>query len=156
MLVARFSGHIAKDLKRNWSSINYGACGITAREVDFNKMIEDLRSGKSSCLHISGLELFADDLRETQFGELFENYWVIKDTRNTFRDHEGGFGLRCHALEAETLEEALLEVANNEDELNGTGDGVIFNGKEAKLLYSEFEEGNFGLHILEVERVYGD
>lgn len=141
MIIARYSAHIQSDIQRNWSSWNFGKDGFEGTREEFEAFIASATEEEPIC--ISGFELYAYQVKRTKFGELTPNYWVAIDNRG---------GLSCDIIEgAETLEEALQMIEANPGLANGSGDGSFIDCSEAKVLYSEFDEGEFGLHILEVQ-----
>lgn len=140
MLIARYSAHIHDDIKRNWSSWNFGADGFKGTREDLYAYLAECSESNPVC--ISGFEIFQTDLKDTVIRELYSNYWVVVDTNR-------GEGLSCHVLESETVEEALAEIASKRYIFDGTGEGQTVDCKNARVLYSE-RQGDFGLHILEV------
>ena len=133
MFVARQSSNIQSDIARNWSSWNFGQDG-------FNGTYDELQDYLSSCdddfpVCISGLELYPRDIKRHQFGELYENYWVVIDNENA----RGG--LSCINLDADTLEQAILESSS----ISYCCDGDYFNANDAVLVYSEND-----IHIFQI------
>lgn len=136
MFVARKSNHIQEDIKRNWSSWNFGEEGLLATEDQIEEWKENaIDNEKPFC--ISGFELWDNDIKSADIRELYSGYWVLVDNINAKN------GLSCRILDSETLEEALVEFKN---ESIYSGDGDSFDSTEAKLIYSEGE-----YHIFEIE-----
>lgn len=134
-LVARYSEHINEDLKRNWSSWNFGQEGLNCTKEELQNEINDCLENERP-LFISGMELWNDELRNADIRELYANYWVLVDNFNTAN------GLSCLGLESENLEDAIIESEN----LNYSGDGQSFNANKATLLYS-----NENIHIIKID-----
>ena len=140
MIIARYSSHIESDLKRNWSSWNFGEEGFKGTKQDLDQALTQIT--ETMPLWISGFDIYPDKKEEFTFGELYPNYWVAIDTR--------GSGLCCHILDSDTLSSALVEVRENKGKFDGTGDGDFVDCSEAKVIFSEDPNG-FGLHLLEIE-----
>ena len=134
MFVARKSNHIEADIKRNWSSWNFGQEGFEGTEDELNEYLA--KSTDNSPVWISGFDIYPDQIKEFSFGELYENYWVAIDNVNA----RGG--LSCIQLDVENLEDAIKEAENRIDYF---GDGDCFDATEAKLVYS-----NDDTHIFEI------
>lgn len=134
--VARISEHIKEDIKRNWSSWNYGLEGFEGTEEEFESYLDESRED-DEVIFISGFEIFPKDLDGFEFGELYENYWVAIDYRN-------GKGLSCNILPAETENKAIEQVKSKHFSVN-MGDGDTVNCKNAEVVYSDEE-----LHVLKV------
>lgn len=134
MFIARQSDHIEADIKRNWSSWNFGEEGFEGTREELDEELEKV-SDENSFL-VSGFEVWPHNKDEFEFGELYENYWVAIDRINA---REGLSGIE---LDAETLEDAIEEANSRTDYW---GDGQSFNAQEAKLVYS-----NDDIHIFEV------
>lgn len=133
MFVARQSSNIQSDIARNWSSWNFGQDG-------FNGTYDELQDYLSSCdddspICISGLELYPRDIKRHQFGELYENYWVVIDNENA------SGGLSCINLNADTLDQAVIESQS----ACYFGDGDCFDANNAVLVYTEND-----IHIFEI------
>lgn len=142
MYIVRFSNHIQEDIKRNWSSINFGEEGFVGTEEELDARLEELEEDEDACLWISGLELYGRDLRTTTIKELYENYWVVVD-------NEFSWGLACNTLEAESLEEAIEEVNMDGFDID-YGFGECVDCSNAKVVHSFNWDGN-QTYILEVE-----
>jgi 2'-5' RNA ligase len=138
---ARYSGHINEDLKRGWSSWNFGTEGFKGTK----KQLEEAKKkaiNTNTPLSISGFDLHGDEIKSADIRELYPDYWVLVDTA-----HESG--LAGHRLESMTLNEALKEVKDKGH--GGTGEGEFFNADDAEVIYSETNQpGEFGLHILRI------
>ena len=134
MFIARQSDHIKADIKRNWSSWNFGEEGFEGTEEELEAELEKV--SETNSFWISGLEVWPHNKDEFEFGELYENYWVSIDRINA---REGLSGIE---LDAETLEDAIEEAESRSDYW---GDGQSFDAREAKLVYS-----NDDIHIFEL------
>ena len=135
MFIARYSENIQEDIKRNWSSWNFGQLGFEGTEAELNEAMQSAIENETS-FDISGFELWGDDIRNADIRELYEGYWVLVDNVNSPE------GLSCLDLNATNLEDAISEAKK----LNYTGDGQSFDANDAKLVYSENE-----IHIFEIE-----
>lgn len=146
MLIVRWSSHIEEDLKRNWSSWNFGACGFEGTREELQQAIDEVLEGKRQSLEISGFELNADMLRgqrvDDDFRELYPNYWVAVDK-------ERGEGLSCWILESETIEDALKEI--KERKLIPAWDGDKVDCRNAKIVYRIPDENGYEMCILQVD-----
>lgn len=137
MFIVRQSEYIQEDIKRNWSSWNYGELGFEGtREELKESMNESIQSGSS--FDISGFELWEDEISNADIRELYDGYWVLVDNTR-------GSGLSCNILESETLEEAIKEVKENGIDL---GEGETVDCSNAKVVWSDEEDF---IHILEIE-----
>jgi hypothetical protein len=135
MFVSRKSNHIQEDIKRNWSSWNFGQEGFIGT---YNELQDLLRSATDSkSVWISGFDIYAEQVSEFNFGELYANYWVAIDNVNA------KYGLSAIELKSESLENAINEANSRTDYF---GDGISFDASEAKLVYS-----NEDIHIFEIE-----
>lgn len=132
MFIARQSDHIEADIKRNWSSWNFGEDGFEGTEEELEAELEKVEGNNSFC--ISGFEMWEHNKDDFEFGELYENYWVAIDTRER--------GISGVELDAETLDGAIEEAESRSDYF---GDGIFFDSQKAKLVYS-----NEDIHIFEV------
>lgn len=138
MFVARKSDNIGSDIQRNWSSWNFGAEGFEGTRSDLDDALAELSEEDENSIWISGFDIYARDLKNTRFGELYPGYWVVIDQVNA-KD-----GLSCIDLEAETLEEAIEEALS--DKACYWGDGSSFDASEAVLVYSKGD-----IHVFEIE-----
>lgn len=124
--IARYSDHIAEDIKRNWSSWNFGQEGFEGAEDELiaakNQAIENERP-----FYISGFELWGDDIKNADIRELYAGYWVLVDSTNGFGD--GIFGT---ALDAEDLESAIAKAKT----ASFSGEGVRFDTADWELVKS--------------------
>lgn len=136
MFIARKSNHIEADMKRNWSSWNFGEDGFKGTKSELNEYLQTATD--NSAVFISGFEIYPDFIKDFQFGELYENYWVAIDNVNA------NGGLSCIFLDAENIEDAIIEAESE----NATywGEGNKFDASDAKLVYS-----NDDIHIFETE-----
>ena len=135
MYVARKSNHIQEDIKRNWSSWNFGQEGFNGTEDELSEYLA--KATEERPVWISGFDIYPDQIKEYTFGELYPNYWVAIDYVNATN------GLSCICLDAETEEEAIKEAERRNDYF---GDGYSFDATTAKLVYS-----NNDIHVFEVE-----
>ena len=135
MFVARQSSHIQSDIARNWSSWNFGEEGFKGTREQLDNYLESATE-EMPCF-ISGMEIYPDQVDSFEFGELYENYWVVIDNVNS------PGGLSCLNLKAESLEEAISEALSLQGEY--CGDGSSFDATNAKLVYSNEE-----IHVFEI------
>ena len=135
MYVARKSNHIQEDIKRNWSSWNFGQEGFEGTRRELEELLDTISD--DNCVWISGFEIWADDKASFEFKELYDNYWVAVDNVNAVD------GLSCISLESDDLESAKKESNSRTDYF---GDGDSFDADEATLVYS-----NNDIHIFEIE-----
>jgi len=151
MLIVRFSAHIEDDIKRNWSSWNFGQFGFEGSEEELQDAI-DAAIAEGESFEISGFEFWpdnnlrGDEIKRGIFRELYSGYWVVADLT-----HYDGIGLSCHILESGTLENALEEISENPAKYDGTGEGDFIDCRSAKVLYSQKSNGEYGFHVLEVD-----
>lgn len=132
--LARYSNHINEDLQRGWSSWNYGQDGLNCTEEELQDAINQVLNGELDCIYCSGFDLYADDLKTTEFGELYENYWVVKDKHFSS-------SLAAIVLHSTDLTSAIEEASN----AIYSGDGVRIT-EEYKLVHSINNE----IHIFEL------
>lgn len=138
MYIVRQSEHIQEDLKRNWSSWNYGLEGLNCNQEQLEQWKQEAIENENP-LYISGFELWGDDIENADIRELYENYWVLVDLNR-------GEGLSCNIIECETLEEAINIVTNKDFRIE-LGEGETVDCSNAKVVWSD--EDNF-IHIIEV------
>jgi hypothetical protein len=125
MYIARKSNHIEEDLKRGWSSWNFGEDGF---EGTWSELQDFLASATdTNSVQISGWEVWPGNRRDFQFGELYPNYWVAIDNVNA----RGG--LSAIELAATNEEDAIAEAASRSDYW---GDGISFDPSNAKFVAS--------------------
>lgn len=136
MFIARKSNHIQEDIKRNWSSWNFGEEGFTGTYDELQAAMKEAISSERG-FWISGFELWGDDIKNADIRELYEGYWVLVDNVNGY-----GQGIFGTELSAKTLEEAITESLT----AAYWGQGVRFNAQDATLVHSEGD-----IHIFEVE-----
>ena len=135
--IARYSECIHEDIKRNWSSWNFGNDGLECTE-------DELEAYKNECIendkgfYISGFELWNDEISKADIRELYTGYWVLVDNVNA------SGGLSCIELDSENLEDAIMESKNG----SYFGDGDFFDATSARLVYSS---PNNEIHIFEYE-----
>ena len=134
MFIARKSDHIQEDIKRNWSSWSFGQEGFNGTRAELDKYL--MSATDSHAVFISGFEIYKDFVKQYEFGELYENYWVAIDRVNARN------GLSCVELIAETLGEAIKEATSRDDYW---GEGRSFDAREAKLVHSDGD-----IHIFEL------
>lgn len=136
MFIVRQSNHIQEDIKRNWSSWNFGQEGLECSEEELqNAISECLENGIPLC--VSGFELYGSDLENANIQELYPNYWVLVDETK-------GSGLSCNILNASSVEEAI-QLINSKDFRIEMGEGDMICCENAKVIYS-----NNDIHILEL------
>lgn len=155
MKYIRVSEHIDEDLKRGWSSWNFGLEGFDGSKDDLLTEIQSIADHGGE-FWLSGFNIWVDESTELDdsFGvvflddyeirELYENYWVAVDRVNAVN------GLSAHELpeSLQIIEDVINEVKNNPAKYDGSGDGESFSAENAKVLYSfEFNEKNY--HIIE-------
>jgi hypothetical protein len=95
--IARKSSHIQEDIKRNWSSWNFGEGGFEGTYSELQNKIKEALESESS-LFISGFELWDNDIKKADIRELYTNYWVLVDNTNGY-----GNGIFGTELKAESL-----------------------------------------------------
>lgn len=134
MFIARKSDHIQEDIKRNWSSWNFGQDGFNGTREELDAYLATVTD--SCAAFISGFEIYADAVKGFEFGELYANYWVAIDRVNA------PFGISGIELSAETLQEAIIEATERTDYF---GEGVCFDARKARLVHSDDD-----IHIFEV------
>ena len=134
MYIARQSQNIESDIQRNWSSWNFGEDGF---EGTFDELQQYLLSSTDDMpAEISMIEIYPRDIKRFQFGELYDNYWVVIDNINA------SGGLSCINLEACNLEDAIEEAKM----ATYCCDGDCFDASEAILVYSSDD-----IHIFQIE-----
>jgi hypothetical protein len=134
MFIARKSNHIEADIKRNWSSWNFGQDGFKGTREELNEYLATCTD--SSAVFISGFEIYADAVKGFEFGELYPGYWVAIDRVNA------PVGLSAVELDADNLQDAIKEAAERSDYF---GQGVCFDARKAKLVHSDDD-----IHVFEV------
>lgn len=137
MFVARKADNIEADIKRNWSSWNFGTEGFEGTREELDNALSELSEEKDNYLWVSGFEVRENDRKSYEFGELYSNYWVVIDRVNARN------GLSCLILDAENLEDAISEATIRTDYW---GDGDSFDASEATLVYSKGD-----IHVFEIE-----
>lgn len=135
MFIARKSENIQEDIKRNWSSWNFGQLGFDGTIQELKAEMEKSLENETS-FDISGFELWGDDIIKADIRELYQGYWVLVDNVNS------PDGLSCIDLDATTLEDAIIE--SKKCQFNGSGE--TFDASDANLVYSEND-----IHIFEID-----
>jgi hypothetical protein len=135
MFIARKSNHIEQDIKRNWSSWNFGEGGFKGTREDLDAYLAECTM--NSCVFISGFEIYADAVKGFEFGELYPGYWVAIDRVNA------PIGLSAIALDADNLQEAITEATERSDYF---GQGLCFDARKAKLMHSDDD-----IHVFWIE-----
>lgn len=138
MYIVRKSENINEDIKRNWSSWNYGQEGFEGTKEELQKELDSITDEHS--MWISGFDIYPDNRDEFTIRELYPNYWVVVDTFH-------GYGLSCNILDVETKEEAIEEVTTESFQMD-LGDGDMLDCTKAELVWSS--EDGF-IHIIEVK-----
>jgi hypothetical protein len=134
MFIARKSDHIQEDIKRNWSSWNFGQDGFKGTREDLDNYLSECTD--SSAVFISGFEIYADAVKGFEFGELYPGYWVAIDRVNA------PAGLSAVQLDADNLQDAIAEATGRNDYF---GQGVCFDARKAKLVHSDDD-----IHVFEL------
>ena len=132
MLVARQSNHIQEDIKRNWSSWNFGKDGFEGTREELDSYLASATNDEP--VYISGFEIYASQIRQFKFGELYANYWVAIDDRG---------GLSCNVLDFSDVAAAAEFISENPWFCGG--DGNFIDCSNAVIVWSKND-----LHILEV------
>jgi len=138
MFIVRQSEHIQEDIKRNWSSWNYGQEGFEGTEDELNGCLENITDERP--FWISGFEIYPDDIKNSEIKELYDGYWVLVDNTR-------GSGLSCNILDSETLEDSISIVTDKDFRID-LGEGETVDCSNAKVVWSD--EENF-IHILKIE-----
>ncbi len=137
----RWSEHIEDDLKRGWSSWNFGEEGFEGTREDLDKYLEEITDDKP--FFISGFEVWPHNVDEFEFGELYPGYWVAIDNENA----PGGLSAHYLPSDLKDLKGALKEIETHKGHYDGTGDGEYFYASDASVIYSDEN----GMNILEVK-----
>jgi hypothetical protein len=135
MYVARKSNYIQEDIKRNWSSWNFGEDGFEGSYAELNEYLASTTD--ENPIWISGFEIYPNQVKSFKFGELRNNYWVAIDRINAKN------GLSAISLKAASLKDAINEAQCRSDYF---GNGISFDASIAILKYS-----NKDIHIFEIE-----
>ena len=122
--VARQSEDIQDDIKRNWSSWNFGLGGFNGTYEELQEYLATITD--ENCITISHLDIYTHNIKSFEFGELYENYWVVIDRMNA-RD-----GLSAISLDSDNLQDAIEEAKTGAY----FGDGIGFDAKDYKLVAS--------------------
>ena len=132
--VARQSENIQSDIKRNWSSWNFGQEGFKGTYDELQDYLS--KATDENPVYISGFDIYPDQIKGFEFGELYEKYWVAIDNVNAKN------GLSAISLNAENLENAIIEANKRTDYF---GDGISFDATDAELVYSNNDIHIFGI-----------
>lgn len=135
MFIARKSNHIQEDIKRNWSSWNFGQDGFKGTREDLDNYLSECTD--SSAVFISCFEIYADAVKGFEFGELYPGYWVAIDRVNA------PVGLSAVELNADNLQDAIKEATDRNDYF---GQGVCFDARKATLVHSDDD-----IHIFQID-----
>lgn len=135
----RFSDHINEDLKRGWSSWNFGEEGFEGTEEELQEALSNITD--NSPFWISGFDIYPDAIDEYEIKELYPNYWVVVDNINA----QGGISGHELPEGLETIEDALAEIQSKRGMYDGTGEGDTIYVEDAKVIYSQDD-----MHIIEV------
>ncbi len=133
--IARYATHIEDDLKRGWSSWNFGAYGFEGTREELEEEMESAIENEYE-FSISGFDLWGDDIKRADIRELYPGYWVLVDNVNA----KGG--LSFIDLESENFDDAIKEAKGE----IYSGEGVTYRPDEIKLVHSINDE----IHIFEV------
>jgi len=136
--VARYSNHIQEDIKRGWSSWNFGQEGIETTQDKLDEYIESCYETGDG-LSISGFDLFGHDLRNADIRELYEGYFVLVDDR--FSSCIAGI-----PLNSMNLNDAITESLDGDY----SGCGICIDVKTANLVHSNSDNT---IHIFEVKEI---
>ena len=158
----RWSDYIEEDLKRNWSSWDFGQGGIEGNREYIESLIDKVLNGDDEYMLISNFELWEDELdrgvvlvdkestlnyvdnTKTYIGELYDDYWVLIDTVNA------AGGISGHLLDEDINSLYGVIKIMNDDGMSimydGTGDGQVFDGTYAKIIFSDDD----GWHLLQI------
>lgn len=123
--IARKSNHIQSDIKRNWSSWNFGELGFEGTKQELKSEIDNAIENDNS-FDISGFELWGSDIKKADIRELYSNYWVLVDNVNA-EDGLSGVDLNC-----DNLKDAIKQAKKSDY----SGDGVSFDVDDYKLVKS--------------------
>lgn len=132
--IVRFSNYIQEDIKRGWSSWNFGTEGFEGTKEELLESIE-----MDENFYISGFDIWVEKIdsdKDTVYindytiKELYTNYWVaVDDVNNEYGE------LSCLFLDSENDEDAIAE--GKVLEKSAWGDGVGFEPENYELIYSE-------------------
>lgn len=125
MYIARQATNIQSDIKRNWSSWNFGQEGLNC-DVETLEMWKQEAIDNDAPFYISGFELWGSDIENADIRELYDGYWVLVDDRFTH-------SIAGTELTSDNLDDAIIEMKS----ADFWGDGVRIDCTEAKLVYSE-------------------
>lgn len=139
MFIVRNSNHINFDLKRNWSSWNFGQEGLNCSEEQLDAWKQEAIDNDLP-LSISGFELWGDEITSARIEQLYPGYWVLVDETK-------GAGLSCNILKASNLQSAIATVTGHGFSVE-MGEGDMVDCSNAKVVWSS-KDGY--THILEVK-----
>lgn len=148
----RFSDHIEEDMKRGWSSWNFGQDGFEGEKEELIDVINNYKESEGE-FQISGFNVWIDESTDVSsdyesvyvgdytLSQLYPNYWVAVDNVNAEN------GLSAHVLPDNlfSIEDILKEIKDNNGKYDGTGDGESFSASDATVIYSKDN-----MHIIEV------
>lgn len=146
LFVGRISKHINEDIKRGWSSWDFGNGGVSREKID--AFLED---ENADTINISGWEYNQEQLQRAldcgDIDELYSGYWVARDNQN-------GFGLACCKIYADTVEQAL-EIIQAPDYYSGMDlmGGDFVDSDNATVIWSQdLGLGNgMQLHLIQLD-----
>jgi hypothetical protein len=159
----RYSNNIKDDLKRGWSSWNFGQDGFHGKADDLIDKFEHIKENGGGEFSISGFNFWIDDsssinsywigegkdsykeikINASEVGvirELKSNYWVLVDNVNA----KGGISAHVLPNNLKDLRSAVGHINKNKSKFDGTGDGESFDPHDSRVIYS-----NGSMHIIE-------
>ncbi|MDD5353371.1 MAG: hypothetical protein PHS93_09445, partial [Candidatus Omnitrophica bacterium] len=128
----RKSEYIEDDLRRGWSSWNYGQEGFKGTKEELDKAINNITD--KNPLWISGFDLYPKDIKDADIRELYPDYWVLVDKTK-------GEGIFVNSLEATNKIDAIDEGGRHKINL---GEGEVINTDNLRIVSSIGD-----IHILE-------
>lgn len=148
----RYSDNIEADLKRGWSSWNFGQLGFKGARSDLIEAIERVKQGGGGEFDISGFSIWVDEnskidkdlgvvyLDDYEFRELDPGYWVAVDNINA------AGGVSSHRLPGDlgSVGDAVSYIQKNKALIDGTGSGESFDPTDSRVIYSDGD-----MHIIE-------
>lgn len=151
MFYARFTNHINEDLRRNWSSWNFGEGGFEGSKAELVETIQSAIADECefeishfsyypSRFQVRGVAIIIDN--QTEVRELYSNYWVVVDT-------EKGAGISMIELDANSLESAIVE-ASGIGAWSGAGECMIDAATVTAVHLTKVMNSGCNLCILEV------
>jgi 8-oxo-dGTP pyrophosphatase MutT (NUDIX family) len=142
----RYSNNIEEDLKRGWSSWNFGGDGYEGTKDNLVDEINEIKdSEEGGEFQISGFNVWIDKdsdisvnkdaiyVDDHEIKELYDNYWVVVDNVNAKGE------LSAHVLpdNLDKVKDVVKLVSDNKSEYDGTGDGESFDASKARVVYSK-------------------